>query len=385
MGLGEWLRFKYFYNVAGLCLSTLVFAVCLFVSAGNTEILTHQHCPARPDVYFTTDHHTIHQKVAEAVRNAKKFVQFSMYDVNESLFVNEYLEACKIANKNGVHVRFLLKTNITKILIDANLTDFSVYDDRLDPLWTDSVIIDSTSYIIPSFASQSAPATLQVVVLRRCPPIAREIQGFSEFFLRVSNGSLPAVIPPSIYGGSTPVRPTYVDDGSTMYMFYTPDVIVSPLRVNEGDLLESLLASNPKELLIYTDQTPGLPRVQWRKGDAFSLHIELRALVSLNRTTVKYLTAKDMFMNYGMFAWPKFQLRVCDDRSAGPQFIVSDDAVYLFSVPVGGEAEKFNRFFSVNLYSNSPELRQELVDTFYSVWNKSVSPTITWHDDLDDL
>ena len=379
----DWLRFKYVYNLAGLCVATLVFACGLFVSAKNTQILTHQHCPSPPDVYFTSNHKSLHQKVAEAVRNAKKFVQFSMYDVNESLFVSEYLEACKTATKNGAHVRFLLKTDITKTLIAAGLTDFTVYDDRLDPLWTDSVIIDSTSYIIPSFASTSAPAILQVVVLRKCPPIAREIQGFSEFFLRVNNRSLPDVIPPSIYGSSSPVRPTLVDDGSVMYMFYTPDVIVSPLRVNEKDVLGDLLASNPKELLIYTDQTPGVPRVQWRKGDAFSLHIQLKTLVSLNKTKVKYLTAKDMFMNYGMLAWPKFQLRVCDGNFTGPQFIVSDDAVYLFSVPVGGETEKFNKFFSVNLYSNGQELRNKLVDMFYQVWNNSVAPTIEWKDDLD--
>ena len=93
----DWLRFKYVYNLAGLCVATLVFACGLFVSAKNTQILTHQHCPSPPDVYFTSNHKSLHQKVAEAVRNAKKFVQFSMYDVYESLFVSEYLEACKTA------------------------------------------------------------------------------------------------------------------------------------------------------------------------------------------------------------------------------------------------------------------------------------------------
>lgn len=373
---------KYGVHIIGFCTATLVFAIALFVSADNTQILSHQHCPTAPIVNFEEDYEVVYSKVAQMIRKAVNRVQISLYDVNKTIFVDYLLDACKVAKNNGAHVRFLSKTDISDVLKQNGFSDVTIYDDILDPLWTDSVVSDDDSFISPSFMAYPRPNVFQTFE-SSCPVMANELMGFAEFYLRAQNNTLPVVIPPHMYGQSSPVRPTLLPNNFTLYTFYTPDQVVSPLRSHEGDVLDAMMYDVPKELIIFTDQTIGMPKHQWRKDSAFSLYSYLKGLAILNKTKIRCLTMPDIFKSISMLAFPKFQMRKYPENTFyGPQFMVADNTSYIFSIPIGGESEKFARFYSLNVVTNASEIRTNLVSFFNKVWDTAEEYNITWQDDL---
>ncbi|KAH0786619.1 hypothetical protein GPJ56_009446 [Histomonas meleagridis] len=381
--------FSFIFEISILLASTVLFGTFLLISYNNAHVLTHEHCPTHPTLNFTNTIEELHQMMIDLINKSQTRVIATITYTNWKRVLIKYVDVFKSAHNRGVDVQLIIfnsgNRGVEKYLIENGIDFYTMYDYQNNStikahVEFDSLIIDDDVYLVPLLFSQYQPKIGTVLSFHKCPVATNDVKSFIEFLLLGLNGQLPDIIPQYMYASSSANKPTLVGD-SSFYFHHTPDNLTYPLRAGTTSVILDLFSQYPDELLIFTKYTPLVPYEQHRldSGQLFSYYIQLRALVSSNRTKVKILVSDDCeleYINFGLMSYPTFEMRMYNSTYEGPHYFITKKEGFLFSCQV--TTNFLRNFYSLHFRSDSKEFRDKLKAHFDYVWNRSVKMQLKW-------
>jgi len=376
--------YKKFGYVLGMFVSSLIFCLRIISSNKSTEILSHDHCKKMPNVSFI-GYNSVLSEIKEKMNIANKSIYITMESVNVTTFRRDLMSTLVSARDRGVSVYpiFYSSQDIISMFSSYGFTNYSVGTGTSQILSIDAIIIDEIVFIIPGFFSSNSTALLfQRTLITDCQPAQKDVIGFINLYLYQQKMGTPvSVYPRELIAKSSAVRPTIIDDSSSMFFFHSPDSIQRPLRISSGRVSEEVFTRTPKRLRVYVETLPKLSLNKKSGTNPSSIYLQLRGLLFSNQTEIDFLVShvaclKSKQTCAALLSMPKVQLRMYHSGMSGPTFIIADNAVLSYSSFKA--FPEVRTYLSLHSYYHSQDVSNYFSDFFDSVWNSSYRMDVKW-------
>ena len=367
--------------VFGLLMATVAIGGLLFASIVNTTAQDLPSCDNFPITYFEkSETGKAQNAIKYALGNATKRITIAMSEANALIFNNFFKESLKNTKVNKKNIQIILPydASIKKMLNSIGLN----YTYQLQTVRNQHnfnlIVADDSGFIAPFLSSEESYS--QLVAFDRCKIGADDLQAFVDFFVHSERDDLPTIIPSTMQAKTSPIMPV-VKDKSKFYTFYNHDDILFPLRLTTNYVLNSTFESEPKNIMIFTQSHPVLSAYTGYESTQFSLYMNIKALLMRRRTNIRFLARNETVFNEKSAIWCKslghfsnISIKVYKEDYAGPNFMIADDWVYVFSQPI--KSHDINEKISLHYTTNDKATLDKATKFFNEAWNTSVNCTI---------
>ena len=353
--------------IVGMIIFGSLFAGCLISSSTNKFILSHDHCTDFPDIKILS-RSQIDDEISKIIYDTKNrlVVMFRNSDVSGILDKIDF-------NKFDVDIYYTNEMDLSRL---SKYSKVHLYNYTSD-LDFNAIISDKSIYIVPNYFTNQSEGNaryIQRIKCSTCNALYNDIVSYINLFRHEINidRNKYTYLPyynQSMIGHSTAVRPTIIKNGS-LFMFHSPQNYQKPLRVAANYVLNASFSHFPKELYVYTRNFPLTDVTASNSYTAPPIYILLKTLILSQNTKVKILASINQKspVIYSLPCYNNVELKLYDDSYKGPNFIVADDELFLFSSNLDTVDKTLE---SLHMEIRDYQARYNVLQFFDKVWNNS--------------
>ena len=363
--------------VFGLLTTTIIIGALLFASISNTDTLNENiSCNQFPKTYFLQkDTEESIKIIQNSILNAKERITIIISDLTyldfKYVFQNP-LSQTKTP-KNNIKIILPEDSSIISDLSSIGLSYYYSLQSTHNQIDLSYIVADDSAFMAP-FLTKSDNIH-QIVSFEDCKTCADDIQSFIDFYVLSEQQKLPFIIPKTLQGKTSAIMPLSLGN-KTLFTFFNHDDIIFPLRITTNDVIEKAFEEMPKDLYIFTQRLLMLSEYTGYEATQFSLYLQIKALLFTGNTRIHFLARNKTVINEKNSVWchslsnfDNFEIRVYGENYAGPDFMIADDWVYIFSHQI--KSHEINEDISLHYATNDFTTLNYTKNYFEVVWEES--------------
>ncbi|OHS97219.1 hypothetical protein TRFO_36604 [Tritrichomonas foetus] len=378
--------------LALIFLSSIFLTGSFIFSITQTNNIRPSKCSTIPNVTLSNDVDQLHKIIADSIKKAKRNVQLSFSDLNETALSKIYIPALLEAKSNGASIKIIvsLNNNIEDILKNNGITDIFDINTANLTISSQSIVADDTAFIAPFLIPNphgSTPMLAQLISISDCESLVQDLSNFMSYYELSQLNKLPRVIPGNLMAQTSAIKPLQIEK-SKFFMFHNPQSYVDPLRIDTSRVLTALFDENPVSIDFYSYSPQCLTSLVDPTSDEFSLYLIMKELLMKNQTKVRYLASKQSSQEEtepcyeALAAFSNVEFRVYNLNNEGPNFIIvhfeKSKESYIFAQYI--RALEIGNSVALHLATNDEGIGNYLQWNFESVWDEATPVSIEWYD-----